>query len=80
MTKDVVQDAIYWLNSFHSYNWVSDTLSLDKHVQGLPNPVFDNLTVDFGSYTQVCMGNNNTNKLIKIGAIFLWSAVEHNGY
>ena len=34
MTKDVIQDSIYWFNEFPSYNEVSDKLSTDAIVEG----------------------------------------------
>ena len=48
MTTDMIQDAIYWLNAFPSDNGVSDTLSPDAIMNGLPNPNYDKLTIDFG--------------------------------
>ena len=47
MTSSVIQDAIYWFNTFPSDNVVSDTLSLPENVQGLPNPNYDNIIIDF---------------------------------
>ena len=50
MTKSVIQDAICWLNTFPSDNELYGTLSPSAIVQGLPNPKYDNITIDFGSY------------------------------
>ena len=49
MTKVLIQDAIYCLNSFPSDNVVSDTLDTSAILQGLPNQNYDNITIYFGS-------------------------------
>ena len=73
MTKAVIQDSIYWLDSFPSDNGASDTLIPDAILQGLPNPKYDKLTIYFGSYSQVHTCTNNTTKSRTIGAIALSS-------
>ena len=80
MTKAVIQGYIYWLNIPPSDNGVSDKLSSSEIIQVLRNPKYDKLTVYFGSYAQVHIGTKNTTKSITIGAIYLRSAGERNGY
>ena len=71
MTKDVIQDSIYWFNELPSDNEVSDTLSTDAIVEGLPKPNYDKLTIDSGSYVQVHTGTNNNTKSRTVGEITL---------
>ena len=73
MAKAAIKDSIYWLNTLPSDNGEYDTLSPSEIVQGLPNPKYDKITIDFGSYAQVHTGNNNTNRSIKIVTIALQS-------
>ena len=80
MTKSVIQGAISWLNAFPSENELSDTLCTDEIVQGLNNPNYDKLTIDFISYTQVHTGTYNTTKSRMIVTISLQSDKEHNVY
>ena len=80
MTKDVIQYAIYWLNTIPSDNGVYDTLIPSEILQELPNPNYDNITIHFGSYSQVHTGNNKNNKLRAIGDIAPRLDGELNGY
>ena len=80
MTKSVIQDATYWLNTTPSDNGVSDILITASIMKLLTNSNFDKLTIDFGSYTQVHMVTKNTTKSRKIGSNELQSEVELYGY
>ena len=52
----MIKDVTYWLNSPPSDNGVSDILSPDEILQEFPNPNYDKITIDFGSYTQLQRG------------------------
>ena len=62
MTKAVIKDSTYWLNSLPSDNIVYDTLSTAAILQVLPTSNYDKLTIDFVPYNQVHIGTNNTTK------------------
>ena len=80
MIKAVIQDTIYWLNTFTSDNGVYNTLSLYAILQTLLDPNHGKVTINFGLYDQLHTGTDNTTKSITIGAISLISYGEHNGY
>ena len=80
MTKAFIQDTIYWLNAFLLDNGLSDTHSTAEIVQGLPNPDYDKLTIDFVSYVQVHTGSHNNTLSRMIGYIDLRSSGECNVY
>ena len=49
-------------------------------VQGLPKQIYDELTIDFKSYSQVNRVSNNTTNSRTAGVIAILSARERGGY
>ena len=69
MKKAVIRDAIYWLDSFPSYNGLSYALCTATILQGLPIQNYDKLTIGYISYAQLHTGTDSTTKSITIGMI-----------
>jgi len=73
MVWEIVFNSAKALNQFPAQNGISDTLSPLTILTGCPNPDYNNLKLEFGSYTQVFEDNNPTNTTASpsMGAIVL---------
>jgi len=73
MITHLVSDVVRCLNQFPRKNGVSDSLSPACIVLGKPNPDYNNMRLEFGSYVQVFEDNDpsNTPKARSMGAIAL---------
>jgi len=61
MVKELVLNSAKGLNQFPAQNGISDTLSPLTILTGRPNPNYNDLKLEFGSYVQVFEDNNPTN-------------------
>lgn len=73
MITQMVADAVRCLNQFPRKNGISDTLSPTNIVTGLPNPDYNRMRIEFGTYVQVFEDNDpsNTLRARSLGAIAL---------
>ena len=79
MTNSLVENAIYWMNSFPSSNGVSKTLSPASIVLGRGRPDFSKNHIAFGSYAMVYDGTTNNMRARVVPAIALKPSNEHGG-
>jgi len=61
MVWEIVFNSAKALNQFPAQNGISDTLSPLTILTGRPNPDYNDLKLEFGSYAQVFLDNNPTN-------------------
>ena len=72
----VVQDAVYWLNNFPTYSYISNTLSPYNIVFRTPNIDFKHLKLKYFLYAQVHIGTINTTKAVTVADISLFCSNE----
>ena len=61
-------------------NGISSNLIPAAIILGSPNPYYNELKIIFVAYVQVCIGNTNSTKYIKLGTISLRPSNEQGGY
>jgi hypothetical protein len=73
MIIELVRRAVKCLNQFPAVDGVSDTISPFTMITGRPNPDYNQMTLDFGTYVQVYEDNKPTNSTMprSTGAIAL---------
>ena len=59
ITIGLINGVVKWLKVFTSMNEISNTMSTDTIVQGLPKPNMKFKIIDLELYIMTCTGTNN---------------------
>ena len=80
MTEFLVNNSVFWLNSFPNKDGISQDISPLGIIDGFGKIDYNSIRISFGSYAEVYITTTNTNRPRTVGGIALSPSNEYGGY